>query len=244
MWRSRLTVTLFLSEQIVVNRDRPRLLSAAVVAACLTIGSAWAAYGELKPFLQLGPSLEAKVAALAAAPVTPGLSYRSKLLVLTDCNTALTSIAGAALQPDLRRAMLDNCAAIARSIVEEAPTYSFAWFILAIVAEEKGDTARMGEALLRSQQTAPHQEWLALSRATLAFDHLDVLSAEAAVALADDVRLSLVSRRGVTWAAQRYVLQPDLRERLTEMVELAPAALQQRFLTAVRQQTALGRPAN
>ena len=242
MWRS-IDRHIILLEQAVVNRDRPRLLLAAVVAACLAVGSAWAAYGELKPFLELGPSVEAKVAAIAAAPVAPGLSYRSKLLVLTDCNAALTSIAGATIEPDRRRAMFDHCAEMAASIVEEAPTYSFAWFILAVVAEERGDIARMSETLLRSQQTAPYQEWLALSRATLAFDHLDHLTVEAAAALAEDIRVALVSRRGVTWAAQRYALQPELRERLTEIVELAPAALQRRFLSAVSQQTALGRPA-
>ena len=227
-----------------VKRDRHRLALWAVAAACLAVGSAWAAYGELKPFLELGPSIEAKVASLAAAPVDPGLSYRSKLLVLTDCNAALTSIGGATIAPQDRQAMFNHCAEMAQSIVEAAPTYSFAWFILAVAAEEGGDIARLSEALLRSQQTAPYQEWLALSRASLALDHLDQLSTESAAALAEDIRVALVSRRGVTWAAQRYVLQPELRELLTDIVELAPGALQRSFLSAVSQQTALARPAS
>jgi len=227
----------------VVTHDRPRIFLCALTAACLAVGSAWAAYGELKPFLELGPSIEEKVTALVVAPATPGLSYRSKHLVLTDCNAALTSIAGAAIEPDHRRAMFDHCAEMAASIVEEAPTYSFAWFILALVAEERGDMEKLSETIVRSQHAAPYQEWLAFSRASLFFDHLDDISSEAAEALAEDIRVSLTSRRGITWAAQRYILQPGSRERLTEIVEQAPAGLQRRFLSAVRQQTALGRPA-
>ena len=186
------------------------------------------------PFLRLGTTLDDKVAVLSAGVVVPGPSYRSKLLVLNDCNTALNSFEGNLLPSKERQSLLNNCKTVARLVLLEEPTYSLAWYIDALAAEGLGDTATINTSLVQSKRMNPRQEWLAESRAILADRHIATLDDLAMASYHEDLALLVQSQRGARWVGRRYVSDPEFREVITTIVEQLPVAEQRRFLSAVR----------
>src|SRR5690606_11307675 len=163
------------------------LWPAVVVATTLTLGSATVAYREFVPLLEGGTTLSGKLAALSAAPIEPGPSFRSKLLVVDDCAAAMNSFALASLDAEAQTRVFQHCRAVATAIVEEAPTYSYAWYVVALASEAEYDLTAMEQALLQAQTTSPHQEGLAYHRLILAFRHFNDLGQAAQHALASDV---------------------------------------------------------
>jgi hypothetical protein len=209
------------------------LWPAVVVATTLTLGSATVAYREFVPLLEGGTTLSGKLAALSAAPIEPGPSFRSKLLVVDDCAAAMNSFALAALDAEAQTRVFQHCRAVATAIVEEAPTYSYAWYVVALASEAEYDLTAMEQALLQAQTTSPHQEGLAYHRLILAFRHFNDLGQAAQHALASDVTVAARSERGLIWLAKRYLADPDSRALMISAIERTPANVQRRFLSAV-----------
>ena len=216
------------------SRNPSGPLALVLVAGILLVSSAITVYAEFVPLSQVGTTLQEKVSALSTGAIVPGPSYRSKFRVLSDCNQALNSFEGNLLPTDQRHGLLDNCQHIARAVLVDEPSYSLAWYIDALAAEGLVDSATLSASLAQSQQTAPHQEWLARSRAILAERHLETLTPSAVSAYHQDLALLVQSSLGSAWVAQRYVSDPSFRDLITTIVEQLPAEAQRQFLGAVR----------
>ncbi|WP_170848411.1 hypothetical protein [Devosia sp. YR412] len=200
----------------------------------MTAGSAVTAYSEILPLFRSGSGIEQKLDALTAGALPSGPSYKSQMLVLSDCNAAVSSVQGQVLLPEARQAMLENCKEMAQSILAEEPSFSFAWFIDALVAEGQGNFDELNTSLVRSQLFGQRAQWLAQSRAMLALRNVGSLTPEALRAYEMDIATLAASDLGRRFLAQNYHLDADLQARATSVVETLSPDLQRQFVAAVR----------
>ncbi|MEX0627456.1 MAG: hypothetical protein WD230_02365 [Cucumibacter sp.] len=196
----------------------------ALCAGAIVAGSL-----ELQPLLTAGSSA-GTYAALAEAPPPAGLSIPSQQAALRSCVEALTSIQQQA-QPRLVSDRVNaNCASLARDTLGANPVHSFAWYVLAAAAVERGDLDESVVALQRSQQTGQAEQWVGEIRVELA-ERIRPLVGDEALAFIDrDLAMLVQSRSGIGAIAHRYVSQPGFRARITEIVETLSEEDQARFV--------------
>lgn len=220
---------------ILVDHSRPSSAWAiGGLAVILILASAATTYGELLPLFRSGALIEQKINVLVVDPLLPGPSYKSELLVLSDCNEALSSIAGNVLPPEPRQALLENCRSMARGVLADEPSFSFAWYIDALASEGLGDMTTVSSSLVQSQRTAARPQWLAQSRAYLASRNVDLLTPEARVAYEKDLATLVESDLSLPWLGQRYHRDLQFQALITDVVEKLSPEMQRRFVSAVR----------
>ena len=203
------------------------------VSAALATGSSLAAYREMMPFIASGGTIETKFEALSGGAIRPGLSFYSKKILLDDCNYSLNSFSILMLDEKLQDKIRQNCSAMASMIVDEAPTFSYAWYVRALASSSADEPGTFEDALLWSQRTAPNQEDLAYYRAVLAYYNWSALAPAARETLAADIVVSAHSNRGLAWLAGRYAEDESFREVIIKALEQAPADIQRRFLQTI-----------
>ncbi len=149
-----------------------------------------------------------------------------------------------AIQPEAeRRAVHDNCAAVAADILARAPTAGSAHLVQAAALADVGDSAGFDRALIAARATAPQEGWQAARRHMLAAPRHDLLGNGARAAFDADVALLLQGRNGLAVLASSYVNIEPLRPVLETAVNAAPGDVQRRFLRLVREAMAAQMPA-
>lgn len=212
-----------------ISRIEPLVvLAAAIVTTGLSI---FATLAEADVYSAPASGIN-RWAGLAAAVPAVGLSLLSRQSVMDTCVEAQTSVAGRLQATDVRNAIALSCRAASAALVDEMPTYAYAYLVRAI-SSAASDTAAMNEALVLSQHFAPAEGWLAGPRVDLAEGHRTALSAEAKAAEEADIVLMLLSNQGPPFLARRYVGDPMFRERLTAIGEQLPGAAQKRLLDEI-----------
>ncbi len=196
----------------------------------------------MAPYTVSGFSDEHRYLAIAGGRYDAGNSIWSKDLVLRDCVEVAATFYARAQPTAKRNQFLDACDRQAKSIARNMPTYARAWLVQASIAAEQGRYGELRAALARATATAPNVHWLAQQRSELAGTYLSELDAGGVVAFEEDLRTLLDSQSGTQVLAYRFVHLPELRERLTRIVEGSPQELQQRFLSLVKEQTAGASP--
>lgn len=204
------------------------------LAALLAAGSAVTAYAEILPLFRSGSAIEQKLDALTAGALPPGPSYKSRMLVLSDCNAALSSAELNALAPDAKQAALQNCRRMADDILAQEPSFSFAWYIDAFVADRLGEFPAISTSLVQSQLTGARAQWLAQSRVYIASRNVTNLTPAALAAYKVDLATIVESNRSRPWLAEFYRQTPDAQALITDVVETLSPELQRRFVSAVR----------
>lgn len=213
---------------------RPGLFGVLLAAALLAAGGVATAYQELLPFVAGGLTAESRYASLLNGNLLSGQSLLSKHLVLDTCHEALTGVYGRMQPAETRTPVLERCRSGADEIVAGAPSYAFGWYVGARAAAELGDLPGFNRRLLRSQVTGPTEQWVAELRAALVEDNYAGADDAVRVRHDDDLRLLVISARGIDSIARRYVDDPAFRERITAIVETLPEADQARFVARVR----------
>ncbi len=221
-----------------------RLGLIAALAGGLLIGAAGAvtAYQEFEVFASGGLGPADRFAALRQGEYHDAPSILAKRLVLDACVEAINGIYGIMQAPEDRTGMLEHCRLEADHITAEAPTYAYAHYVGALAAAELGDTEGFNSRVLAAQITGPREQWIAEQRVALVEDEFPVAIPEVLTRHDADLRLLVTSNRGVDSISQRYVRQPDFRERITAIVETMPEADQRRFISRVRQAAAQVKP--
>ena len=222
-----------------------RLGLIAVLAGGLLIGAAGAvtAYQEFEVFAAGGLGPPDRFAALRHGVYHDAPSILAKRLVLDACVEATTGIYGIMQASEDRSRMLEHCRAEADRIAAEAPAYAYAHYVGALAAARLGDTDGFNSRILRAQVTGPNEQWVAEQRVALVEDQFAAATPEVLSRHDADLRLLVASNRGVVSISQRYIRQPDFRERITAIVETMPPADQSRFVSRVRQAAAEAQPA-
>ncbi|KQN74989.1 hypothetical protein [Devosia sp. Leaf64] len=213
------------------------LWSAAVVAAVLFFGSAAAAYRELVPYITGGSQAEVRLAFLASQPPDPGLSLQAQRLMLDDCVSTLFPLIKAPLGDQQVRAK-DNCLILSKTLTEESPIFSYAWFALALAQVVDGQTSEFQHSLAQSQLTTANQWAMASLRLRLAYQYWSSLPLTLQEQLGADIIVLAYSNNGRQWLAQRYAADPAFAEDITANLEKAPPNLQRAFIRAVSTQGA------
>jgi hypothetical protein len=206
------------------------LLTTGALGLLLTIGGAWAMRAELRPYLAERTGSTVRVLELANGTTATGLSILSQQQYLFDCRTAMTSIAGRTQPSNIRQALLGNCRNASDEIVTKSPSFSIAWLTGAIAAAEAEDWQGFNERLLRSQITGANEQWIAEVRVALAEDHFTQLSDDVLAWHQLDLKMLLGSERGTHSMAQRYLSEPQFRNRITAILAGMPAEDQKRFV--------------
>jgi hypothetical protein len=223
------------------GRTAPHILM--VLSALLAGGAGLAAYAEGAPYLSSGLTAEEKFETLVRDAMPVGVSLDAMKLALDDCLRAVRSIHGRAQPTPRRTRMLESCGRLTAEITASAPSYSYGWFVRALVLEQQGDEKGFSAALMRAQLTGPNEQWVAELRADLAEDRFDALDPRVKELHLQDLALLVRSERGVHSIARRYVEEPQFRERITAIAETLAPADQRRFLDHVRSAAAaLPRP--
>jgi hypothetical protein len=220
----------------VSQMDRPLL---ATLAFCVLALGAWALNQEATQYLAVGTRIK-RVAALPEHAPFPGLSLSTRQDNLRDCVFALRrqgSLEVRYVSEEFRAGLPARCAAMAAEAVELMPTYSYGWFALAYTDALAGNWDAMNEHLHMSQVTGRASQWVAEQRVAVAESYRGHLDARSFAGNDADLRMLVLSRRGIGSIAARYINDPTFRERITMIVETMPEDVQRRFIGALRFQT-------
>jgi hypothetical protein len=210
----------------------------AVSAVCIStaIGGAWAMYREVQP-LGLGLSSLERVVSMQDAHSLQGLSIASKNQALLDCANTLKGLRSLVMSyrtPEERAQIAPKCRAMADDIVERAPSNAYGWYVGALASAELVDWDGFNKRLEMSWRVGATEQWIGELRVGLAEDNFSRLN-DAMIAANDaDLHMLVLSNRGVRTIAQRYLSNPEFRERITQIVETMPAQNQTRFVNNVR----------
>ncbi len=210
----------------------------AVGTVCIgtAAGGAWAMYRELQP-MSLGATSLDRVLANSDVSALPGLSIASQNQALLDCYNTLQSMQSLLMMyrtAEERDAVAPRCLAMADYLAQRNPSFAYTWYIGALASAYLNDWDGFNERLALSFRTGATEQWIGELRVALAednYDHLDEITLAANDA---DLHMLVLSSRGVHAIAQRYVSNPEFRERITVIVEAMPAQNQTRFIADVR----------
>jgi hypothetical protein len=202
------------------------------LAILLFAGSASASYREVLPYFVGGSTAESKAAFLSARHPPVALSLQAQRLVLDDCSAALSALIGSG--KDEQAAQIQgNCIWTAQDILDEAPIFSYAWYVLALAQSLDGPNEDFQNALSRSQATTANQWAMASLRLWLAFQHWKDLNPELREQMGADIAVLATNGAGRTWLAERYRADELFREAVIDNIETTPANIQRAFVRAL-----------
>jgi hypothetical protein len=151
-------------------------------------------------------------------------------MVLDDCYVALNSLQLFAGPTSQRLRLAQQCAALAGSIADGAPTTAYAFLVGAVAAATLGDIVAMNAGLSRSQRLAPRETWLAQARATLGEAQLENLDEGTRAGHTRDLGLLASSAKYGGAIVTRYLDDPQFRERLEIILSLLSESEMRGFL--------------
>jgi hypothetical protein len=164
----------------------------------------------------------------------PGFSTYANKRLLLSCLYGIVGVYGLASTPASQAQFAKNCRLIADKVLGRSPTMSFAWAVRAAADGVLGDFSSMNRDLVASWRTGPNEQWVAEHRSNTAETYFSNLDAEASRAHEQDLAILVLSNSGIASIAQRYMNQPDFRERITEIVSKMSDTDQRRFVGSVR----------
>lgn len=225
-------------------RQRGRIGLLAVLAGSVVLAAAGAvtAYQELGVFSTGSSGAADRYASLAQGIYHDAPSLLGKRMVLDACVEAIGGAYGREQDSDSQSRVLEHCRAEADTIAAEAPSLTYAHAVGALAAARLGDFDGFNTRMLQAQITGPTEQAQAEWRAAVVETYLAEASPDVLRRHEADLRLLVASDRGIASISQRYVGQPDFRERITAIVETMPPAAQARFVSRVRAAAAEATP--
>jgi hypothetical protein len=205
------------------------LIMTAGSLALLTL-SAVIAVSEFGPFSSWGLSERATVRSMANGMLGPGISSQSQIDYLYNCRVALTSLTGRAQPSAVRATMLDHCEVAVQTMIEAAPDFSAAWYTAALIASFRDQPNRLNEALRRSYDTGPFEQWIAQLRVDLVEDTYSGVDEELRPLHQMDLANLLSNDPGRRFLAPRYLAFVDLHDRVDQALTTIDDAHARRFL--------------
>jgi hypothetical protein len=207
-----------------------RAITLLLASLGLMAASAAAGWAEFAPLVLGGRTQSQSYETLALGQVDAGLSLQARQNALFRCVEAVSSTRHLVQPRSVSDAVRDNCTQLAEHALRQNPAHSLASLVMAVMRKDAGDLDGMVAALERSQDSAPAEQWLAGMRVELAESVRPEVGDNALNFMNDDLALMAQSYTGVVAIAERYVRQPDFRERITVIVDTLPEDVQARFL--------------
>jgi hypothetical protein len=218
------------------GREHPRFFYFIAILCCVAAVVFSAAMASKESVvLSYGPQTDlVHLGKIQRGEAEPGFSAYANKRLLLSCLYGIVSVYGLASTPAAHMQFAQNCLAIADKVLEQSPTMSFAWEVRAAANGVLGDFSSMNNDLVASWRTGPNEQWVAEHRSNTAETYLSKLDAEARRAHEQDLAILVLSNSGIASIAQRYMRQPDFRERITEIVSKMSDQDQRRFVGSVR----------
>lgn len=192
------------------------------------------AYLEIAPFFALSTSEADRFRLFAQGELALPVAEVSRAELLGVCYTTAGSLYARAQPTVRRRSLLEACHDLAAGTTRDAPTLGLAWLIGASSSGELDRRNDFNHEILTSVVVAPREQWLAELRVDLVERYYTLANEAVIAAEVGDLKILLLSQRGISSIAQRYVDQPDFRERVADVVATLPAAAQRRFVDEVK----------
>lgn len=170
---------------------------------------------------------------IASGNVRFGYSYYSQKRLMGGCMNGMISISHMLRSEEDQQSFARTCKAQADAIVQQSPLDGFAWVVSAQAASILKDNEAMNRGLVNSWTTTRNEQWISTFRLKLADTNYDLLNEQAREANVRDMQLHVMSEKGIRIIADRYVRQPEFRERITSIVSSMPNDRQRRFLGLV-----------
>lgn len=214
----------------------PVLILGCLLGLATAATGAWAMNRELQPFFAGQTGLD-RVIGMTDPDTLAGLAVLSQNQALLDCADALVglnSLRARYLSDAERQSLAPHCTTLADSVASGSPSNSYAWQVGAMAAAQQQDWDGMNARLSLSQRTGKTEQWIAELRVALAETNYAQLNAATIAGNDSDLRMLVLSDRGIRAIAFRYVDDAGFRERITDIVETLPTENQQRFISAVR----------
>lgn len=203
-----------------------------LVSIALTIGAGAAAL-DLSGLQNWRAEQTLAEVPLQTAPPSSGLSPREHNDLLADCHQNMESLSGLLMAPQDRLRMVESCDRIARDIIAASPKTSYAWFVAALVEEERLEPREMIDDLVQSQALAPRSAALAYYRGQKLLANLDQLGENGRTALLSDIAAMATASRGLDWLARSYLRRPEYKETIASGIDAAGPEISRRFLSAL-----------
>ena len=158
------------------------------------------------------------------------LSGRGKRELFETCAGALQGLIYAMQTSEVRQAMDDRCAAyVARDLMRN-PTYSAAYTVQMLTAE---DPSRVAAAMVLSQVTAPSESWNAKLRLKKGLSLYGSGRSDADSSLRSDIIFLVQTHGGRVWLAGLYKQNDSARAVIVETIDARPASEKADFLKEV-----------
>jgi len=196
--------------------------------------SSYALLNEIKPFLGGHTSPATRFNDLETYHNGINLSIFANKKALNNCLEVLASPTGMAQPTNRRIAALSSCQKLALNITNSMPTYAYAWYIAAHASAELRQFEAFNSYILKAQNTAPNEQWLAILRVNLVENNWEHLNSKVVISQNKDLILLIKSKNGIKSIVARYIDRPSFRERITFLVETSPQEDQKRFINVVR----------
>ena len=218
--------------------DKITLPLGIFAALCTTVIGMFTLYSE-----EMAIPAKADIAGLEqivsarVAPARVGVSTLTNKQGLDLCLVALRTMNSLQMRylSETSRSQLPTfCVQLSDAVTASAPTNSYAWAVGALAAAKLEDWPGFNNRLVLSQVTGPSEQWVAGTRADLAFKNFERMDEAAVAANRDDIKLMIQSIPGSHALARHYLKRADLREHIEAAINEMPALNQRRFVSVVR----------
>jgi hypothetical protein len=126
------------------------------------------------------------------------------------------------------------CAGTVARLSDASPVNSYLWYARARLAYDAGDWIEVNRSLIHARASGPNEYWLASRRFVLAMRARASLTPEAHEQIDSDIGMLAHSAKGSRLLAAHYILTPDVRPMLTEVLDDLGEEPQFMFLANVR----------
>lgn len=178
----------------------------------------------------------------------PPRSLEGQYTALLTCDALLLSVERHLMPAERRVGVARDCQTLAEDILDTAPSLSAAHLIKALALNEQGAAAGTGTetgpetgpetgalpSILASEATGGDLVWMAERRFLATLPHFESLPEANRAALSRDIARLAQTNSGARILARQYQRNPALHEAIISTIDTLDAAVQQRFLSAVR----------
>ncbi|SLN60757.1 hypothetical protein AQS8620_02751 [Aquimixticola soesokkakensis] len=221
-----------------VGAVSPRNIRIAIAAFSLVLAGVSASY-MLREFAGYRTNTKEANAAflkLQAMDHDPemGRAVYTRIEALDTCLRAQTSLLSTMFVDNSPERIAQHCLESAQKILDDAPSFSLAYSVVAQsqVGLENWDAA--GEALVNARATGRNESWLAQRRVATALAMPEPRSDAVEVALRADIALLLTTTEARGWIASYYLGDETVRPLIVAVAQTLDDRVQQQFLATIR----------
>jgi hypothetical protein len=214
---------------------RSKMFGVASFCFAFALFSTFVLTKEIGPFLNMDVLTERQQSGFdGSRELYYGYSSKSKFIVLNDCLNGIYALKSDKAPLRTVRSFAQKCSEVADEIVAVMPTHSHAWLVKASASAELFENKNFNDSLRQSRLTGPNELWIAKMRLDLAERNRTILEPQTVASINGDLVMMAGNQDGSSALAQRYLANPDFRNRIVPLIETLPNGVQSRFIQNIK----------